>query len=388
VTERELRRLLREAPLPEAEDARGRAWDVVRSAYEDREPVAWPRRHRRPILATAVALVILAGALSPPGRAVLGSLRDAIGREKVVGRKPTAPALVSLPAPGRLLVNSSRGPWVVHRDGTKRRLGPYGVASWSPHGLFAVSARGHELFALDPDKTGSVRWSLARRQPVHGAQWSPEGYRIAYLAGSNLHVVAGDSTGDHVFADAVAPSVAWRPDAQHVLALAGRPDGRVYVYRADSNTQLWRSAPGDVPTQVAWSSDGAWLAALAPDSLRIYGRTGRLLREVPAGGRPFVNLAFAPRGHAFALVRRRPGGRSVVQLMRGSGLRNVLPLAGRIGEVAWSPDGRWLLVTWPSADQFLFVRSANVEHILAFSDIARQFGGGRFPTLGGWCCAR
>jgi hypothetical protein len=356
VSRRELRRLLREAPLPAERDAGDRAWGAVRSAFDEREPVAWPRHRSRPVLVAAVALAIVACALSPPGRAVLGSLRDAIGREKVVGRTPSAPALVSLPAPGRLLVNSSRGPWVVRPDGTKRRLGAYGTGSWSPHGRFVVAARGHEVVALEPDRTGAVRWSIARVQPVHDAAWSPApGYRVAYLAGSNLHVVVGNGTRDRVLADAVAPALAWRPDPNHVLALASRADGRVYAYQTDSVRRLWRSAPGDVPTQLAWSADGGWLA---------------------------------PTGRSFALVRRRPRGRSMVQLMRGSGLKNVLPLAGRIGEVAWSPDGRWLLVTWPSADQWLFARTANVEKIVAFSDITRQFGGGRFPTLGGWCCAR
>ena len=63
--------------------------------------------------------------------------------------------------------------------------------------------------------------------------------------------------------------------------------------------------------------------------------------------------------------------------------RRLLRLTGRIGQIAWSPNGRFLLVTWPDADQFLFVRG---RHIRAFSAIARQFGGGAFPSIGGWCC--
>ena len=64
--------------------------------------------------------------------------------------------------------------------------------------------------------------------------------------------------------------------------------------------------------------------------------------------------------------------------------RRLFRVTGRIGQIAWSPNGRWLLVTWPDADQFLFVRGRRIH---AVSGISRQFGGGAFPTLGGWCCS-
>ena len=63
--------------------------------------------------------------------------------------------------------------------------------------------------------------------------------------------------------------------------------------------------------------------------------------------------------------------------------RRLFRVTGRIGQIAWSPNGRWLLVTWPDADQFLFVRGRRIR---AFSGIAHQFGGGAFPRIGGWCC--
>jgi hypothetical protein len=63
--------------------------------------------------------------------------------------------------------------------------------------------------------------------------------------------------------------------------------------------------------------------------------------------------------------------------------RRLFRVTGRIGQIAWSPNGRWLLVTWPDADQFLFVHGRRIH---AVSGITRQFGGGSFPTLGGWCC--
>src|SRR5207237_4020047 len=114
-------------PLPpEAEE---RAWRVVSQAFEERIPSPRPRRHWAAAVAAAAVFALVAAALSPPGRAVLGSVRDALGVEHA------AVALVRLPASGRLLVNSSAGPWIVSADGSKRHLGSSGEARWSPHGL-------------------------------------------------------------------------------------------------------------------------------------------------------------------------------------------------------------------------------------------------------------
>src|SRR5207302_5568225 len=118
VSER-LGRELGNAPIEGEHEARVRAWDVVSAAFAERERTPWPRRHARPLVAVAAALAIVAAALSPPGGAVLHSLRSAIGV------RHAAPALFRVPAPGRVLVESAEGPWVVQPDGSKRLLGRY-----------------------------------------------------------------------------------------------------------------------------------------------------------------------------------------------------------------------------------------------------------------------
>jgi len=69
--------------------------------------------------------------------------------------------------------------------------------------------------------------------------------------------------------------------------------------------------------------------------------------------------------------------------------RRVLSGAG-LRQLAWSPDGRWLLVSWPAADQWVFVRVAGMPRIAAVSRIARQFSARSaqhaFPRIEGWCC--
>nr|MBA3329276.1 hypothetical protein [Actinomycetota bacterium] len=66
-----LQRRLEHLELPGEHEARLRAFEVVCTAWEQREPEPRPRRRLVPILAAAVLLAVLAAALSAPGRAVL-----------------------------------------------------------------------------------------------------------------------------------------------------------------------------------------------------------------------------------------------------------------------------------------------------------------------------
>ena len=113
----EVRRALQRIQAPDELNAQRRAWPLVRAALDAREPIAWPQRNLRPLLAAAVAVLILAAAVSPPGRALVGSVRDAVGTSEQVRAQP---ALTSLPAPGLLLVNARTGPWLVRPDGDRK----------------------------------------------------------------------------------------------------------------------------------------------------------------------------------------------------------------------------------------------------------------------------
>jgi hypothetical protein len=65
--------------------------------------------------------------------------------------------------------------------------------------------------------------------------------------------------------------------------------------------------------------------------------------------------------------------------------------AGAFNQLAWSPNGRWLLVPWPLADQLVFVRVGRPPRIVTESEITSYFSpsapGGVFPTISGWCCS-
>jgi dipeptidyl aminopeptidase/acylaminoacyl peptidase len=396
VNDRRIAELLRERPAPDEQAAQERGWRVVREAFAEREPAPRGWRPRRVVVALAAVLALLAAGLTPPGQAVADWLEDAVRP----GRDDARDALVSLPAPGRLLVTSERGPWVVDHDGSKRLLGVYDDASWSPRGLFIVATRGHDVVALEPG--GRPRWSLARPGRVRAARWSPDGFRISYHAGDTLRVVAGDGTGDRLLARQVAgAAAAWWPRAAHRVAFVDAR-GRVSTIQGDSGRVVWRSAPvGDVQ-ELAWSYDGTRLLALGPRALRLFDARGRMLAVLPMpGGTRAQAAAFRPVDYSFALLTYRAASdRSrleLVELEDGPVRRDrLLAGAGRFGDLAWSPDARWLLAAWSDADQWVFIRTgagprAGIQRLRAVGNISTQFDpggrGGAFPGLGGWCCA-
>jgi hypothetical protein len=384
VTEQRLRDELRGAPIDEG--ARARALGVVRAAFLEVEPARRPRRWT-PALAVAgcvLALAAVALAATEPGDAVARWVRDVLG----VGREDARPALVRVPGGGRLLVTAPGSAWVVAADGSRRRLGDYAGASWSPHGRFVVAWRGGELRALEPD--GSVRWSLSRRGRIATARWSAGlGYRVAYVTAGALRVVAGDGTGDHRLGPAAAVAPAWRPDGAHVLAYVDRRD-HVRVVDVDSGLQLWRSAQVDGPIELAWSPDGRRLLAATAGGWRLFGAAGLVLARRSEFG--LTDVVWAPRGRRIAVVVSSSAGSSVLLTdPAGRGrFRELFSGPGRFGRLAFSPDGRRLLVPWPDADQWLFVSPSRGRHVGAVANIGRQFArGGRsgpFPDAVEWCC--
>lgn len=404
-------RLLASVPVPGELEARRRSWHVVRTAFERRERVEPDRRSlRAPALAFAAAAAIFAAAFSSPGRAMLDSVRDAIAEEKVAGYRPAKPALFSLPADGRLLVNSGTGSWIVQPDGSRRRLGAYREATWSPEGRFVAVATRNELAALEPD--GDVRWTIARpnlRHPRWGGTRTDT--RVAYMSGSSLRLVGGDSRGDRLLVGRVADvAPAWKPGGEHVLAYV-TVRGRIRVVDTTSGRVLagWRA---ERPKQLLWSADGRFVATRGERVLALHTAQGlerrRLVPDRTSSGRAlgskaaarfadrtYVDMAFAPDGRTLAVVLYDPSvNRSSVRLYGVDGRRRdaeVFAGAGRMTDVEWSPDGRWLLIAWKSADQWLFLRPiGGLSKIVARSSITAQLSRGAvdapFPTIAGWCC--
>ncbi len=120
-------------------------------------------------------------------------------------------------------------------------------------------------------------------------------------------------------------------------------------------------------------------------------------RQLPVPAGEIVrDAALSPGGNRVAaLLSGRTGGVRRTELVlfdlrRGGSIR-PLAVPGRLTELAWSPDGRRLLVGWPRFDEWLFLAAGRAEG-KAVTGVSQAFAAGdraaAFPRVAGWCCRR
>jgi hypothetical protein len=360
--EHELERRLREAEVPGEAEAEQRSWEVVRAAYADRTPVRTTYRARRLALAVAAGAGLLAIGLSPAGAKVGDWVRD------VVGEEDAKPALSTLPAAGEILVESGDGVWIVHDDGSKRRLGDYDEATWSPHGRYVAVTDGQRLAAVDP--AGDVQWEIEAPADVHDPRWAGTEFdtRIAYRSGNDLWVVAGDGTDERLIARDVAPvAPVWRPLGDTKVA----PAGGVHVLTYVASDGTTRAIDVDARQRVTPSkSDEGRFRTMGTDP----DATGRI---------------YSPTRPVSALLGDRGGPTELIVLNRDGRARTLFSGPGHLTGPTWSPDGRWILIGWRDADQWLFIDANRPRRVIAFANVTEQFesdgnGDAPFPRVSGW----
>jgi len=403
---------LREVEIPLLDGAEERGLRVVEAALAERKsgselrgamtPTTSVRRGRRPLprltLALGLATLIAALLLSPAGAAVRGWVDDVL----TAAPRPE-PTLGDVPGGGRLLVQSAEGPWVVKPDGSRRLLGDYEEATWSPRGLYVGVASGRTLSAVEPD--GTPHWSFTAPARVADPRWAPFGTRIAYRARSDLRVIAGDGTEDRLLAGstaAVAPT--WSPFGDPSLAYVSG-SGALRLVNSETGEVLASAHALPDVSQIEWGAGGRAILEVSRGELRLRQVQPRKLAPGPAidrtrrlpppEGSTVVDAALAPGHETVAAVftdwRDHGTSSSIVLYRPGSLPKALLSVPGSLGEVAWSPDGRRLLVAWPAVDQWLFLPLGRGRQ-QAVANISTAFAPGErsasFPRLEGWCCSR
>ena len=119
------------------------------------------------------------------------------------------------------------------------------------------------------------------------------------------------------------------------------------------------------------------LGAGALRGVGVFARRGPQLHRIGVAGR-VAAAAVSPDGGRIAVVGVRNGSSTVE--VDGKAVFNG---TGVIRDLAWSPDGRWLLLNWRGADQWIFLRTP-ARKLVTVSNIRGTFGGG--ATIAGWCC--
>jgi hypothetical protein len=128
-----------------------------------------------------------------------------------------------------------------------------------------------------------------------------------------------------------------------------------------------------------------------PRRIVVLDASGHVHRTLSTLADTFLDAAFRPRTHDLAVSLRHAGqSRLTLAHVDGSGATRVLFAGpGRFGDFTWSPDGGWLLLDWPTANQWLFLHGSRVR---AVANIERQFprpdrAGPGLGLNGRWCCA-
>ena len=183
------------------------------------------------------------------------------------GRRAPSPALFSLPRPGRLLVTSDAGSWVVQQDGSRRLLGAYRDATWSPFGRFVVAATSATSSPRSSPRAASAGRSRARASASRAGPGSATDTRIAYLSADRPPRRRGRRHGRLVVGAERHAGIppAWRPGSGS-CSPTHRRGGRAFA-GARSPRQgwaLWTTVPPGPPQSLEWSSDGRLLLVLSP----------------------------------------------------------------------------------------------------------------------------
>src|SRR4051812_8503366 len=343
-----LRERLREIEIPDERGAEERAQVLARRGVSEYQVAERSSTGRRLLVAVTAAINLGLVLLSPAGAAIRNLVSDVV----TPGQNQARPALASLPAPGKLLVQSRRGTWVVQADGAQRLLGDYEEATWSPHGIYVAATRGPQLTALEAD--GGPRWTITGADPASMPSWqAPDGFRIAYLSGSALRVVNGDGTGDRQVTRSVADiAPVWRPGTRHVIAFV---DGVGVTRVVDTETGRRLKTPSFAAVHdLAWSLDGTRLAVAFGAHIAVVRASATPNAQATSTrgvAKSIVEqVAFSPSGDRLAFTRSSTGnpeaGSELILGRLGPNRireRTLFSGPGHLTDPTWSPDGRWLL---------------------------------------------
>lgn len=242
------------------------------------------------------------------------------------------------------------------RDAPKQRYRARRFA-WSPGGEAIVSlgspgGQDREKVARVWDaRTGELRATL--RDPAadrgsmdghHQVAWSPDGARIA-LAGmervtlwdaNRAQKIAGldDDRGyqsEH--------AIAWSHDGK-TLATSGGKQAEIRLWSGETGAPI-RVVPSGLPHvwSLAWSPDGAMLAAAASGQIKLFdGRSGVELRVLTGSFRGVLEMVFTPDGRKL-VAGGEDGNVHVFDPVTTARLASFAAHAGRLMSLAVTPDG-------------------------------------------------
>jgi TolB protein len=263
----------------------------------------------------------------------------------------------------------------------------------APGGSEAVGTRGSwlalvqggdesRIVLMKPD--GSRRRTLVPAESgVQSPAWRPDGRAVAFVSsrrgnpgiflvdvdsGRAKRLVARGRTG--------RGDPAFSADGRFIAYTRSFRGSDILVARADGSSPRVLFRDGRVNTEPAWAPDGTRIAFVRNTRVAVVSVRTRRARLLTPGDEWARSPAWAPNGRSIAFVRtpvNSDRGRLAVMRPDGSGLRNLVPHLQDVGDLAWSPDSRWLVFTRrisPDSELFRLRLSDGVVHKVTRNSIS------------------
>jgi WD40 repeat protein len=194
---------------------------------------------------------------------------------------------------------------VANVDGTGQRVlaglpTPVSQPRWSPDGSRIAFVAGSyslaELYVVDSDGTNLTRLTRNDAIPDKSPSWTPDGRSIVYQRGNQIWAMNADGSGKHRLTAGTLPAVS--PDGHRIAFVRG---GRLYVAHSDGHSPR-RLTRGHRDTEPSWSPDGTTILfvrriSTLPADLWTIGSTGRPLRRLTNTSDRFESdPAWSPQG--------------------------------------------------------------------------------------------
>jgi WD40 repeat protein len=290
-------------------------------------------------------------------------------------------------------------PWNRGIDGVRK-------LAWSPDGALLVAARDNALFVwdtTDPSRP-TIRQSIimgSNFYPKPAFAWAPTGRLLAIVGDDELRILNFDEPS--------SPVELARAAAQDMDGVLWSPDGRQLAVTSGFTVTLWDVADPTNPRRLGPSlRDGEWIYISRPDAMPVtWSSDASVLAAVGIGSRvrlwdvrdPTVATAvgdgLAANAPEVFSVAWSPVGNILAVLTLDDTIefwdmtfppspRPIEPTAalgpGTLsGSVAWSPDGRFLLVAGGRKAFILDVSGVQYLRDHALQRACTAAGGGLTP---------